>query len=414
MKKNKNRRGYRETKFGWIPEGWIRGLLDDCVRSDAPICYGILMPGAHTPGGVPVIKVTNIRNGELHPDCLQHTTPEIDGKYVRSRLMGGDLLLSIRGSTGDLATVPACLAGANITQDTARIRLRADVSRKYINYSLQGPVLQKQIRTHTIGQAVKGINIGEVRKLKIPLPTVPEQEAIAGVLECWDKAIRGTEKKIEKKRQIKKGLMQQLLTGKRRLPGFKGAWEKVRLGEIVSVRKGEQLNRLEQTATGAYPVLNGGIEAKGYTNTWNSEADVITISEGGNSCGYVNLNRHRFWCGGHCYALSDKAELVSKHYLYQFLKFKQASVMRLRVGTGLPNIQKKSLEKFMVLRPPINEQHAIAAVLTSADSEITNLIRKLNVLKDQKHYLLNNLVTGSIRLPRFAKRRKIRAKGGRA
>jgi type I restriction enzyme S subunit len=245
------------------------------------------------------------------------------------------------------------------------------------------------------------LSFGMVGTLQLALPSLPEQEAIAEVLECWDKAIRGYERKIEKKRNIKKGLMQRLLSGKLRLPGFDGEWKEARLGKVVAINKGQQLSRVDQTESGDYPVLNGGVQPLGYTDNWNTEANTITISEGGNSCGFVSFNRARFWCGGHCYAVEENASLVDKAFLYQLLKHKEVSIMRLRVGSGLPNIQKKTLERFLLLLPAPAEQQAIAAVLSSADAEIAALERKLAVLRDQKRFLLNNMVTGTIRLPQF-------------
>ncbi len=85
-------------------------------------------------------------------------------------------------------------------------------------------------------------------------------------------------------------------------------WEVLTLGNLSMIKKGEQLNRLDLIEFGEYPALNGGISPSGYTDNWNMEANTITISEGGNSCGYVNFNKRRFWCGGHCYAIRNIKE----------------------------------------------------------------------------------------------------------
>ena len=153
------------------------------------------------------------------------------------------------------------------------------------------------------------------------------------------------------KHQIRKGLHQKLFSSQPHLLSSSKSWKSVRLGQIVDINKGQQLNRLDQTFPGAYPVLNGGTEPLGYTDKWNTEKNTITISEGGNSCGFVNFNIERFWCGGHCYKLDEDAAEVHKLYLFQYLKYMQTSIMRLRVGSGLPNIQKKMLAQFEVLLP---------------------------------------------------------------
>ncbi len=113
------KKGYKKTEIGVIPADWELEDLDRCVAADSPICYGILMPGNDVLGGVPVIKVKNFVGGTIKEDELLHTSKEIDTEYQRSRLLPGDILLSIRGSVGEVCIVPNSLAGANITQDTA-------------------------------------------------------------------------------------------------------------------------------------------------------------------------------------------------------------------------------------------------------------------------------------------------------
>lgn len=161
-------------------------------------------------------------------------------------------------------------------------------------------------------------------------------------------------------------------------------WGRVKLGEICDIKKGEQLNKLDMVNGAQYPALNGGINPSGYTQNWNAEANTITISEGGNSCGFVNFMTTRFWCGGHCYSLLNQIENLDNNFLYQALKAKQSDLMGLRVGSGLPNIQKKSLEDFPLELPPITEQKKIAEILSTVDEEIQkidSIILEANKLK---------------------------------
>lgn len=155
--------------------GIVSISLDDLVESDRPICYGILMPGLGHPGGVPVIKVKDYPDGFIIEDELLLTTPELDEEYRRSRLRSGDLLISIRGTIGRMAFVPPSLNGANITQDTARLSIRWDINADYVRLMLESADVQQQIARFTTGLAVKGINIGELRTLQIPMLPVPEQ-----------------------------------------------------------------------------------------------------------------------------------------------------------------------------------------------------------------------------------------------
>jgi type I restriction enzyme S subunit len=143
--------------------------LDDLVSPDRPICYGILMPGTGFEGGVPVIKVKDYPNGHIVTKDLLLTDPKMDEEFRRSRLRAGDLLISIRGTIGRLARVPKTLDGANITQDTARLSIRPEVNVDYVRAMLESSYVQRQIATFTTGLAVQGINIGELRRVQIPL-----------------------------------------------------------------------------------------------------------------------------------------------------------------------------------------------------------------------------------------------------
>ena len=103
--------------------------LDDLIDDDRPITYGILKPGTGFAGGIPVVKVKDMRDGIIDESDLLLTSPDIDQAYQRSKLRAGDLLISIRGSIGRMAEVPDSLQDANITQDTARLSVKPAYSR---------------------------------------------------------------------------------------------------------------------------------------------------------------------------------------------------------------------------------------------------------------------------------------------
>ena len=174
---------YRQSLLDSIAHGYanIHALvtLESAIDPGRPICYGILMPGLGILNGIPVIKVRDFPDGRIHEVDLLRTTPEIEAPFKRSRLRTEDLLISIRGTIGRLAEVPASLEGANITQDTARLSIAQEHNRKYIRALLESRFVQNQITSRVTGLAVKGINIGEIRKIQIPLPPRQKQDAIA-------------------------------------------------------------------------------------------------------------------------------------------------------------------------------------------------------------------------------------------
>ena len=174
-----------------------------------------------------------------------------------------------------------------------------------------------------------------------------------------------------------------------RFKGFTDAWEQRKLGEVANIQKGQQLGKAEMSNNGAFYVLNGGMEPSGYTNQYNTFANTISISEGGNSCGYVSLNLEQFWSGGHNYTLQNPK--IDTFFLYQWLKRHEKGIMALRVGSGLPNIQKSALQDVNVAYPKKSEQRAIAEILNKIDNLITLHQRKVEKLKNIKSALLEKM-----------------------
>ncbi|UTA67266.1 restriction endonuclease subunit S [Emticicia sp. 21SJ11W-3] len=168
-------------------------------------------------------------------------------------------------------------------------------------------------------------------------------------------------------------------------------WEVKTLGKVCDIIKGEQLNRIELTEKGKYPCQNGGVNPSGFTDKFNSEENTITISEGGNSCGYVNFITSKFWLGGHCYKLKTNKK-VDTLFLFQALKHNEEKIMRLRVGSGLPNIQLNAIRNFeFVICNSLPEQQKIASCLSALDEVIVAHSQKLDLLKDHKKGLMQNL-----------------------
>ena len=137
--------------------------------------------------------------------------------------------------------------------------------------------------------------------------------------------------------------------------------------------------------------MNGGTEPSGYLDECNTPANTISISEGGNSCGYVQYNTEPFWSGGHCYSLIKKGADINYHYLYHFLKYKEREIMALRIGSGLPNVQKKDLERFEISVLPIKQQNRVAKILEKVSEKYDLEKRILQGWQFQKSYLLRNL-----------------------
>ena len=167
--------------------------------------------------------------------------------------------------------------------------------------------------------------------------------------------------------------------------------ETISLSSIATIVKGQQINSLQLKETGIYYYLNGGIVPSGYTNEYNTDENTISISEGGNSCGFVKFNTEKFWSGGHCYTLKVNERKCNIRFLYFYLKSKENDIMKLRVGSGLPNIQKNALAAFNVKIPNMGQQIHIAEMLDSITHKKEIEAAYLKQLQSQKTYLLSNL-----------------------
>ena len=161
---------------------------------------------------------------------------------------------------------------------------------------------------------------------------------------------------------------------------------------MAKIIKGQQINGSELSESGMYYVMNGGIIPSGYYDDYNTEADTISISEGGNFCSYVQYNSSKFWSGGHCYTLCIKPTApISTLYLFHFLKWKEAGIMALRIGSGLPNIQKKDLSKVCIVVPTLDKQQRLIALLSILQTKIENEEMYAVNLDKQKQYLLSQM-----------------------
>lgn len=184
--------------------------LNDLVEDDRPITYGILKPGTGCPGGVPVVKVKDMRDGAIDQSDLLLTTPELDYQYRRSRLRAGDLLISIRGSVGRMAEVPENLEDANITQDTARLTIKSEYNKVFVRGVLESEPMQRDMERNIRGVAVKGINIGYLRVLGIPMCERGEQDRLARLYQQSDKSKFAAQQTLKELTDAQKALMKKI------------------------------------------------------------------------------------------------------------------------------------------------------------------------------------------------------------
>ncbi len=214
---SKAKRRNTGTPLGAIPEHWFVKRLMYLTAPGRPIMYGIVLPGPNVDEGVSIVKSGNCTRETLRPEMLHRTTLEIEAGYARSRLAADDIVYAIRGSIGMAALVPEDVAGANLTQDAARIAPAPGVNPRWLLYAVQSAPVWAQLAAGIVGATVKGINIRDLKRPFIPVPPRQEQDEIAAYLDAevgkLDDLEAAAAKSIDGLREYRQALVTAAVTG---------------------------------------------------------------------------------------------------------------------------------------------------------------------------------------------------------
>lgn len=365
-----------------------------------------------------------VRYGELYTSFdifINQVRSSIDQSTAMSaaKILKGDILFAGSGETveeiGKSAVYQLDQEGY-AGGDIVIMRPGSDQDSRFLGQALNSDEARKQLRKFGQGQSVVHVYRKDLEKLELLLPEKPEQERIVGVLEVWDEYIKKLEQKIALKEQLKKGLMQQLLTGKRRLPGFSGEWNESRLSDIVDVKKGSGLSKEQLSNDGRKCILYGEIytkydeiidEVQSRTattvgvrskvndvlvpaSTTTSSLDVATAT---------HISEDDVLLGGDINILRPKTDTNGKFLALLLSGPEKINLAKRAQGITIVHLYGKDFVKMKVILPSKDEQDAIVGVIEAARREIKIMEPMLNELKLQKKYLLKNLITGTIRTP---------------
>lgn len=177
-----------------------------------------------------------------------------------------------------------------------------------------------------------------------------------------------------------------------------------KLGDLVKIEKGKQLNKthlFDEYEEGLFPVINGGIAPSGYWNEYNYNENLITISQGGASAGYVNYIETKFWAGAHCYVVARVEDEIMYRYIYHFLKSKEVELQNSQVGAGIPSVSLKDINNLKVAVPPLEIQSEIVHILDSFTSLSMKLLAEKTARKKQFEYYRDSLLKFDNNVPRI-------------
>jgi type I restriction enzyme S subunit len=258
----------------------------------------------------------------------------------------------------------------------------SDCTPEFLYYTIANDKFITYVMSGAKGAKMPRGDKQHIQNYTTSIPSLPEQNKIYQLLHLLDERIATQKKVIEKLQSLIGGIYKSI---------FADIDCSFRLDEICEIRKGQQVNGTELFEDGEYYVMNGGVEPSGCYDKFNTPANTISISEGGNSCGYVQFNNRPFWSGGHCYTLRNVNLQYNLRFLYHYLKANESEIMKLRIGSGLPNIQKKDLASYCVPAIEMKEQIKIAQLLNSIQSRIDISCKLLDSYERQKTYLLSTM-----------------------
>jgi len=355
-----------------VPEGWINLRLG----SIAELQRGFDLPSnQRLDGSIPVVSSGGITG--YHSEAKSKAPGVVTGRY---------------GSIGDVFYLEEDYWPLNTSLWVKDFHGNHE---KFIYYLLSNFDFKK----FSGKTGVPGVNRNDLHAVKVNLPSLSEQKKIAQILSTWDKAITTTEQLLVNSQRQKKTLMQQLLTGKKRLldkngERFSEEWRVGYLNDLAKINKGKALSS-KDLIVGDYPVVAGG-KTSPYNHSQFTHENVITVSASGAYAGYVDYHPYKLWASD-CSVVSNKNGF-DIGFIYQLMKSLQIKIYSLQSGGAQPHIYPKDLEVIRVPILELKEQQKIASVLSVADQEIIALKQRLDVLKQEKKALMQQLLSGKRRV----------------
>jgi type I restriction enzyme S subunit len=398
--------GYKLTEVGVIPEDWshtnVSGIASRARNAIVGGPFGSdLVSRDYVEDGVPVIRGQNL-SGKWISGHFAFVTPAKAKSLGANLAHPGDIVFTQRGTLGQVSLVPEGPFDAYlVSQSQMKVSLDPTIADTlFFFYVFTSNKQQKLIRDGTIQTGVPHINIGILRAVPVQLPPILEQRAIAAPLKDVDDLMDALDRLITKKRDIKQAAMQQLLTGKYRLPGFSQEWVPRHIGGVFNVAAGGDFQPLRsspvQNERYPYPIYSNAVSKKGlygFCSYSDHQAGSVTVTARG-TLGVAEYRDHNFTAIGRVLVLEPR-EPVDGRFFSQLINERIDFAVE---NTGVPQLTAPQISKCQAVVPPFPEQSAIAEVLSDIDAEIATLEARRNKTLAIKQGMMQELLTGRIRL----------------
>ena len=410
--------GYKQTEIGVIPEDWdiknLGGLFE--ITSSKRV-----FQSEWRSSGVPFYRARELavlgEKGKVENELF--IDEEMYQKYKNAYGVpnNGDFLITGVGTLGKVYVVVNDHKFYFKDGNIIWFKINKKLDSEYLKQLYLTPFIERQIIEMSAGSTVGTYTITGAKKTLIPFPAIPEQTAIATALSDTDALTEKLEKLIAKKKAIKQGAMQQLLTGKKRLPGFSGEWEVKKLGEIAQFYKGKGLPKSEIDPNGKFNCIHYGElftvyneVIKNIVSKTNKKeglflskvndilmptSDVTPTGLATASC--VNVND--VILGGDVLVIRPLDNVLDGAFFAYGVSHNRNQVMQLVSGSTVYHLYGSDMKKYEFNVPPtLEEQTAIATAFSDMDTEITKLENKLSKYRQIKIGMMQQLLTGKIRL----------------
>ncbi len=395
--------GYKQTELGLIPNDWdITPLGKLCNYQNGTALESYF----NDRDGLSVISIGNYSESGKFVETGSYISREYLGKLKKFVLNKNDLTMILNDKTAVGTIIGRVLyIDKNekyiFNQRTMRLTVKEEIDPLFLYFQINSAKTHKYIINLSKPGTQIYVNTNDITNLPIIYPkSKPEQTSIATVLSDTDALIEHLEKLIDKKKVVKQGTMQQLLTGKKRLPGFSGEWENKKLGDIFTITAGGDLdaNRfsLIKDEKYCYPIYSNALTNKGlygFTSEYKQMENTITVTARG-QVGFAIPRHHKYCAIGRVLMLNPLINLDIEfiaEYINNYINFSNEN-------TGVPQLTAPQISKYSLLFPSSKEQTAIATILSDMDTEIESLEEKRDKYVMIKQGMMQQLLTGKIRI----------------
>jgi type I restriction enzyme S subunit len=398
-----------------IPKEWnlidLSELSELITKGTTPTTNGF----PYLEDGVNFVKVESIHsNGSFIPSMFAHVGSDCHHSFKRSQLNEGDILFTIAGALGRSAIVKKDILPANTNQAVAIIRLNDLYNRDFIFHYLRGNYVKELIKRINVSTAQSNLSLGQINKFKIPIPPLPEQQKIAEILSTVDAKIEIIDQQISETQELKKGLMQQLLTKGIAHTEFKDSvlgkipksWEVVKQAEVATFYNGRAYKRTEWEESGIPVIRLQNLTGTGKDYYYsNLELPEHQYCHKGDLLYMWSATFGPVWWFGekaiyhyHIWKIEHDSNRLNRDFHFYLLDSVTTRMKNQSHGSTMLHVTKGGMEKLSIQLPSISEQNQIAEILSSVDDKLQVLSEKKTTYQELKQGLMQQLLTGKVRV----------------